>query len=490
MNGNVLKIAHISSEVAPYSKSGGLGVVLRSLPKALHRLGHEVIVITPYYEKIIDAEAFKLEKVLADVEIKIDNMNTIKVDYWRGYLMGGLPVYFVGNRKYFGRKKKIYGSTKENRRFFVLDLAAIKLMKILEWKPDVVHCHDWHAGLVPELLKKRYGRDPFFSQAASIYTVHNLMYQFGKTWWAVPRNKRDKGTTALPSFDSEEFENINFAKRGIIHCDIINAVSEMYAREIMTKDFGEDLHRVLKNRREKLYGIVNGIDYDVYNPDKDPGLARKYNHRKVHRKKDNKKWLQEFLDLPQNPDIPIIAMVTRIAEQKGFDLLKKIIDDLVKLDLQIAILGSGEKELINFLQKARKKYPDKIGLHAHFSNKYETSFYAGSDMFLMPSRFEPCGLGQLISLRYGSVPIVRATGGLFDTIENFDPEKNTGNGFVFEKYSAKELLIAIIRALENFRHQKSWRDLIVRGMKVSSSWEIPAQKYAVLYHKAIQEKRH
>ncbi|MFW0838151.1 MAG: glycogen synthase [Candidatus Komeilibacteria bacterium] len=482
-----LKIAQIASEVAPYSKSGGLGVVARSLPKAIKRLGHDVVVITPFYEKVINKEQYNLRLIKEGWDIKIDKKNTVKVDVYRGWLMEGLPIYFIGNKQYFSKKKSLYGSKNENARFYLFDLAALELLKMINYAPDIIHCHDWHSGLVPELLQERYKKDKNFHSTATLYTIHNLMYQLGHDWWSIPSRLRDDGKAPLPLFNENSIERINFVKRAILRADLINAVSENYAVEIMTKDFGEDLHIILKNRQAKLFGIVNGIDYDVYNPEKDPGIIRNYNYKKIQHKADNKAWLQKFLSLPVRLETPVIAMVTRITEQKGFDLLDKIIEPLLTQPLQIAILGGGDKKLISSLKKIQKNYPDQLGIYPKFTSKYETSFYAGSDMLLMPSRFEPCGLGQLISLRYGSVPIVRATGGLADTVQNFNPKNESGNGFVFNNYSSKELLIAIIRALENYKHSRAWKNLVIKGMKISNSWEIPAQKYEVLYNKAIKE---
>ena len=402
----------------------------------------------------------------------------------------GLPVYFVENNKYFGKRKGLYGSKHENARFFFFDLAALKLIKTIKFQPHIIHCHDWHTGLVPYFLKRRFKNDEDLNQAATIFTIHNLLFQFGHNWWKVRGDLRDDGNSRLPKFGHNyAVERINFAKRAIINADIINAVSEKYAEEILTKNFGQALHLILQNRRDKLFGIVNGIDYKDFNPKTDAGLYRNYDTGSLNNKIENKKYLQKYFNLPVKQNVPVLGMVTRIAEQKGFDLVMQIIEDVLKQDIQFVIMGSGEKTYESFFKKLQKKYPKKVGIHLEFDDKKATSVYAGSDMFLMPSRFEPCGLGQLISLRYGSIPIVRAVGGLADTITDFNPRTGKGNGFIFHSYNPKSLLVAIIRAIESYKYPEAWNKLVIAGMQESTSWEIPAKKYLTLYRKAIKNKQ-
>lgn len=486
-----LKIASVSAEVHPFSKTGGLADVARSLPKALKRLGHKVVVITPLYANIIDREKFQLKKILSDIKIEMSENVFLEANFWKGELMKGLPVYFIENAKYFGRRKTLYGSQHENARFFFFDIAAIKLLKFINFRPDVIHCHDWHTGLIPYFLARRYKNDPFFQQTATIYTIHNLIFQLGHNWWTIPKHLRDDGRSRLPSFGhTPEVERINFAKRAIMNADLINAVSENYAKEILTKDFGEDLNIILRNRRDKLFGIINGIDYNDYNPQTDPGLKQNYGPSTIHKKIKNKEYVQKFFNIPVHPKIPVLGMASRITEQKGFDLLMEIFEDIMHfLNVQFIIMGSGDRKYEKFFQNMRKKYPKKVGIHLKFDSQKATLIYAGSDMFLMPSRFEPCGLGQLISLRYGSIPVVRETGGLVDTITNFNPETGKGNGFVFRQYNSKAFLIALVRAVETYHYKDVWNKLVQNGFQESFSWKIPAKKYVVLYRKAIRMKR-
>ncbi|MFA6198207.1 MAG: glycogen/starch synthase [Patescibacteria group bacterium] len=484
-----LKIASISAEVAPFAKVGGQADVTRSLPKALKRLGHDVIAIMPLYGTV-DIEKYHLKKIAEDVSIQVDDATVRKVNFWVGELMPGLPIYFVDHYHYFGSRKEIYGSKYDNKRFLFFSLAALKLLTIIQFKPDIVHCHEWHTGLIPYFLKKRFADNEFYHDIASLYTIHNLTFQMGKNWWDVPPDKKDFGHSRLPKFsDKEALENINFAKRGIMYADIINTVSEKYAQEILTKEFGQDLHKILEGRKDRVFGIVNGIDYFDFNPATDPGLHRNYDFNNLSRKGKNKLFLQKLMGLPETLEVPMIGSVGRVTEQKGFDLIMDIIEPLLRQNLQIVLVGDGAKKYESFWRKIAKEYPKKVAVHLQFDTTKASQIYAGSDMFLMPSRFEPCGLTQLISLRYGSVPIVRSVGGLADTVFDYDPRTQQGNGFVFHRYDSRDLLVAITRATESFKYHDAWQKLVVAGMQQSYSWEIPAQKYVELYKLAWRHSR-
>lgn len=485
-----LTIVSVAAEVAPFSKAGGVADVAGALPKALTRLGHRVIVVTPLHGSI-DREKHKLEQIAGNIPIHIDDSATRFADFWRAELRSGVPVYFIDNHKYFSSHKRIYGSSYQNTRYLFFNLAVFKLLNFLQISPDILHCHDWQTGLLPHYLRARFQENPLFAKTRTLYTIHNLTFQFGRDWWTIPNAEKDYGRSALPVFtDKERVETVNFAKRGILAADLVNTVSETYAKEILTREFGQDLHRILQNRADRLFGIVNGIDYYEFNPATDPGLYRNYDLDSLQTKTKNKAFLQREIGLPEDEYIPVIGMVTRITEQKGFDLLQDILDPLMRLDLQVAVLGGGEKRYIQFLRSAIRKYPKRFAGHLEFSSDLATRFYAGSDMFLMPSRFEPCGIGQLISLRYGSVPIVHGTGGLVDTVTDFNVKTRRGNGFVFKTYDSRDMLVAIARALEVYRQQETWRDLVQSGMRLSYSWEIPARKYVTLYRRALSMPRH
>lgn len=481
-----LKIVSIASEVAPFSKTGGLADVARSLPKALKRLGHEVIVITPLYEQVIDKERHGLKLVCENDEVYFNSKESERINCWKGYLLRGLPIYFIENKKYFSQRKSLYGSEHENARFLVFDVAALRLISLLKYEADIVHCHDWQTGLIPFYLKTQFRYSKTLSQAKTVFTIHNLAFQLGRNWWEIPAAKKDYGRSRLPHIADKNIETVNFAKRAILSADMISTVSEQYREEILTKKFGQDLHRILRNREDRLFGIVNGIDYKAYNPDNDPGLFKNYNCRKIHSKKLNKESVQKKFGLSINPKIPILCTTSRVTFQKGFQLIAGIMDHLARLDLQMIIIGSGDKNYIKELQKYAKKYPKKLAVvPSHEENqKYETLVYAGSDLFLLPSHHEPCGINQLIAMRYGCIPVVRKVGGLNDTVANFNPATGKGTGFNFEQFDEFSLFGAIIRALEIYKIENLWQKLVARAMQESNSWEIPAKKYVSLYRKA------
>lgn len=483
-----LKIVSISSEVAPFSKTGGLGDVARSLPKAIKRLGHEVVVITPLYEQVIDKKEHKLKLVYENVQVYLNSEETVSVNYWKSYLMQGLPIYFVDCKKYFSQKKNLYGSTHENARFLVFDVAALKLVSLLKFEADIVHCHDWQTGLIPFYLKTDFRYSKTLRKAKTIYTIHNLAFQLGHNWWEVPVNKKDYGRSRIPHLADSNIEYLNFAKRGLLSADIVSTVSEQYRDEILTKNFGQDLHRILGKRQDRLFGIINGIDEKTYNPSLDNTLVKKYDYHKVHRKKINKEFIQKKFGLTIDADTPVICTTSRVTFQKGFELILKILENLLKLDVQFIVIGSGDKGYIKELNKKARRHPKKMAVvPSHEANqKFETLVYAGSDMFLLPSHYEPCGINQLIAMRYGCVPIVRKVGGLHDTVNNFNLGTNKGTGFVFEHFNDYQLFGAITRALEIYKNRKIWRNLMVRGMKESHSWEIPAKKYVSLYRKVLK----
>lgn len=480
-----LKIVHITSEVAPFSKTGGLGDVTRSLPKALKRLGHEVMIITPLYGKSIDKSKYKLKLISENVDVRLNSRETVKVNYWQGYLMDGLPVYFIENKKFFSKHKKIYGSGRENARFLVFNIAALKLLSVLKLPVDIIHCHDWQTGLIPHYLKTDFRYSKTLKKAKTIFTIHNLIFQLGHNWWEIPPDRKDYGRGKVPHLDDPRLEDINFAKRAILSADLINTVSEQYREEIMTKKFGQDLQRILRNRSDRLFGIINGIDHNTYNPEKDKDLHKRYSLNEISAKLDNKKYLQKKIGLPV-VDVPVICTTSRVTFQKGFNLILKVIDNLLKLNIQLIFLGDGNKEYIEPLKKLQRKNKHKL-VWLPFDQKKESLLYAASDLFLLPSNHEPCGINQLIAMRYGCIPVVRAIGGLHDTVTNFNPTTGKGTGFTFKMEDEHMFYTAVVRALENYKHQKVWNNLVRRAMKQSTSWEIPAKKYVELYKKVIND---
>lgn len=491
-----LKIISVCSEVDPFAKTGGMADVARSLPKSLKRLGHLVRVITPLYSQT-DKVKHHLKLIKENLPLKIDDSLTAKFNIWQGYLMENLPVYFIEEKKILSKKysptnksQNIYQSDNNNQRFMIFDLAVLETLKILDINPDIIQCHDWQAGLIPYFLQTRYKNETRFKNLASIFTIHNLTYQMGSNWWEVPVENRDNGYDELPNFiDNDKLKNINFAKRGVRNADTINTVSEKYTEEILTKKFGNDLHGILKWKKNKLYGIVNGIDYSDWNPSTDPGLNVKYDYDSLANKTKNKLYLQKFLNLPQDPKIPLIGWTSRLTEQKGIELIIEIIEPLLRMNIQLVILGEGAKKYESFFSKMSGKHPKKIAAMFNFDNQKETMVLAGADIFLLPSRFEPCGLAQLKSLRYGAIPVVHAVGGLADTISDYNPKTGSGNGFIFKHYDSRDLLLAIGRAVENLQHRVTWLKLVRNAMRQSFSWELPAQKYILLFRKTLRDKQ-
>ncbi|MFH1207670.1 MAG: glycogen/starch synthase [Patescibacteria group bacterium] len=481
-----LRIASVSSEVAPYSKTGGLADVAKSLPKALAEMGHHIALITPYYG-FIHKQQLDLKKIEGKATVEIGrqkhDLTFLRLDF-----NDHLKIYFIVNQELFGQHSRVYNYADDNVRFLALDYAALQLLEIIKFNPHVIHCQDWQSGLIPNFLVKRAGEFPSLAKAATVFTIHNLAYQLSCDWWTVPPDRVDDGKCD-PMKRLKDINYFNFAKRGIFYSNIISTVSERYAEEITTPEHGQGLDRYLRHRKKDLYGIINGIDYTVNNPAFDDNIKYKYDWNTLRRKKKNKIELQRIVKLERNPDIPLIGVVNRLTEQKGFNLIMETIDALLRLQMQMVIIGTGHKEYVDFFKKIARKHPKKIGFYTPFTEDMESKIYAGSDMFLMPSRFEPCGISQLKSLRYGSIPIVHETGGLSDTITNFSPKTRKGNGFTFKIYSREDFLIALTRALENYKYPQVWEFMTWNAMRQTYSWQLPAKKYIQLFRIAINSKR-
>lgn len=479
-----LSVFSVSAELRPFTNVGGLGDVALSLPKALQKLGHRLTLIMPAHG-VISHEEFKITPFLDDFPIYIDDTKTIRAQVFTTRTEEGIPVYLIDGAGLFYRMKTVYGSRQENRRFLFFNLAVLELLKHLQQPIDILQCHDWPTGLIPYYLKHRFKDDPLLSRIATVYTIHNLGFQMGGNWWEVPPERKDDGEHVPPSYDDDGILHLNFAKRAIRHADIINTVSEQYAEEILTPEFGEDLERILRNRQKKLFGIVNGIDYNEFNPKTDPGLHANFDVNELSVKSKNKRALQEHWGLPADEKIPLVCLTSRIVEQKGFDLILAVLPMLMRHDMQMIVLGDGKPEYISELRRIMRRFPKKLAWKP-FDRDRETFMYAGSDLSLQPSRFEPCGLTQMKSLRYGCIPIVSAVGGLASTITDYNARTHTGNGFVFRKFDASDMIFAIARAVECYRHQRDWIELVRKSMMQSYSWGLPAKKYVQLFRKALR----
>lgn len=486
-----LKILFVTTDLDPFCKFGGLGDVSRDLPRALFDMGCDVRIILPRHGAIDEAK--NGIQLLRD-NLKVEVMGEeIIYRIKESSLYGDIPVYFVDKHRFFGSRSRPYNYPDENLRYWFFCRAVLDFLdRGSDWVPDIIHCNDWHTGLIPYFLKEKYAIDPHLGKTRTLFTIHNLTFQMGRDWWTLPKKETDDGILGVETFARKKgIRNVNFMRRGILEADMVNTVSEHYAQEIVQPILGQNLDQLLVERMKgkTFFGIVNGIDYRAYNPMTDPGLVSQYGVENIEDKTKNKISLQKEYHLKVGADIPLLGMVARITEQKGFDLLMEIIEPLLKLDLELIIVGDGDKRYKNFFSKIAGKYPRKMVAHMHFKRENVTRIYAATDMFLMPSRFEPCGLGQLISLRYGSVPIAHLTGGLSDTIQNYNPKTGKGNGFTFGSYDSMLFLMTIVRALETFHYEEIWRRIAQSGMRASFSWEVPAKKYRLLYGKTLRVKK-
>ena len=483
-----LRILLISPEVEPFAKTGGLADVAGALPKALEGLGHDVRVFMPKYRGV-DRHVGPLETLPLRLTIPIADRAVGGV-LMKGRMGQAIPIYFLQHDRYYDRES-LYttpqGDYQDNcERFVFFCRAAVEALRQLDWTPQVIHANDWQAGLVPVYLETLYRDDPKLSRIATLFTIHNLAYQ--GLFWHYDMAMTGLGWDIFTPAGIEFYGKINFLKGGLVFSDMLTTVSRTYAQEIQTEEFGCGLEGVLQERSADLHGVVNGIDYEIWNPATDAEIAKRYSAEDLEGKRACKLALQEELEL--RPDqVPLVGMVTRLAEQKGLDLVSAALPAMVNEGLQLAVLGSGEPAIEKALIEAARRYPGRVTVRLGYDAALARRIYAGADGFLMPSRYEPCGLGQLISLRYGTVPIVRRTGGLADTIKEFDPARRSGTGFVFDRSTSDDLLGAVRRAVETYRQPSLWRQLVRHGMAEDFSWEASARQYVALYRKAIKRAR-
>ncbi|HHW41148.1 MAG TPA: glycogen synthase GlgA [Syntrophomonadaceae bacterium] len=475
-----LKILFASSEVSPYAKTGGLADVAGSLPKALAAMGIDVRVVLPKYKQI------NVGNYLTDFPVEIDHH--LETGIIRETKLTGkgyeVPVYFIDNYKYFYRDG-IYGFDDEAERYNFFCKAVLGMLPRIDFQPHVIHCNDWQCGIIPLSLKTKYADNIFYQKISTVFTIHNLQYQ-----GIFPRNTLRLIGLGDEYFTPERLEfygDVNFMKAGLLYADIINTVSNKYALEIQTPEFGERLDGLLRKRAQDLYGIVNGIDYEEFDPANDQVIYQKYSIETIDLKKKNKSGLQKEMGLPIE-DKPLIAVISRLVDQKGLDLISGIFEQMMGFGVQFVLLGTGSDYYQKLFLELKVKYPKQTAIYLGFNPDLAKKIYAGADMFLMPSRFEPCGLGQLVSLRYGTIPIVRAVGGLADTIQDYDEKTGKGNGFSFGSYDKTALLETIKRALRIYsEHPDRWRRMMVNAMKRDFSWGRSAEEYAQLYEKAIHK---
>jgi starch synthase len=475
-----MKILLCSSEVVPFAKTGGLADVAGSLPKALAALGHDVRVVLPKYGSI-DEKKFALKKVCNNVAVSLGAGKENAV-IWQSDAMTRVKTYLIENNRLFS-SGPLYGQANDPERFIFYQRATLEMLSALDWIPEVIHCNDWQTGLLPLYLQMQKRDNGPLAKTASIYTVHNLAYQgcFGKEVLALAGLPEALFTPIALEF----YGNANLMKAGLLYTDIISTVSPTYAKEIQTAEYGERLEGVLAARKERLRGILNGLDYEVWNPGEDKFIKSTYNAADPKGKASCKRALQTRLKLAKS-NAPMLALVTRLAAQKGLDILEEIFPELLSLGVQLVILGLGDKHYQDLLVNAAQEHPQQVSINLEFNEELAHQIYAGADMFLMPSRYEPCGLGQLIALRYGTVPVVRATGGLADTVFEAADGAEVQNGFRFEDYRAVGLLATLARALLAYRDKPTWKGLVTRGMECDFSWSASARKYEAVYQEAVK----
>ncbi len=468
-----MRILFVASEASPLVKVGGLADVIGSLPDALTRLGHDVRLIIPQYGAI-NVSQYPL---IAKDKFEIPMIGKSEpASLTATTLKNNIPVYMIENSQYFG-DKEVYGGN-DLERFLFFSRAVSEILPQLDWQPEIVHCHDWHASLVVMWLKKRH------YPGALVFTIHNLAYQgvFDEAFLAESDLEQDwddypAGAPKPP---------LNFMGQGILWADLVTTVSETYAKEIVSPEFGVGLDPLLRYRQKDLLGIVNGIDYEEYNPETDQYIKANYDWSTIERRVINKLALQKRVNLPRGSEIPLIGMVQRLDEQKGFDILEKALGTIIEeTGAQLIILGQGREYYEDMLRQIASKYPGQVALSIAFDNPLAHLIYAGCDMFLMPSRFEPCGLGQLIALRYGALPIVRHTGGLADTVAELTPDLSQGNGFVFRDYNPEALVAAVRQGIAAFGNKTAWDAAAQRVMGLDGSWQASTVKYLDAYRRLL-----
>ena len=484
-----LKILIAASEVVPFAKTGGLADVVGALPKALRALGHDVRVVMPRYY-VVDRNQYKPLEGAMGVDMGRDG------EAWTLVLEGVLPnsdipVYFIEHEGYFGRSGLYddgYDSYQDNhQRFIFFSKAVMQLSKKLHFEPDIVHANDWHTAIIPLLLNTMYAHDEHFKNTASVLTIHNLQHQgrFNKDVMEI----LGIGWGNFNTYELEDHDGVNLLKGGIVHADAITTVSPKYSQEIRGCEFDWGLKDVLNGHAHKLHGILNGVDYDEWNPSLDNYIAHNYDADDLSGKKVCKAELQRAFHLPVREDVPLIGFVGRLAEQKGISLIASEIWNLMFLDIQIVLLGTGESWAEGFFSHVSDVHRDKFGCYIGYRNDLAHQIEAGCDFFLMPSLFEPCGLNQIYSLRYGTLPIVRATGGLDDTIENFDEKHNTGTGFKFYDATPQALYGTIFWAVDTWYNNKdAIKALIQNAMKKHFGWDDTAKVYESVYYQAIKHR--
>ena len=480
MKDEKLNVLFLSAEAVPFAKVGGLADVAGALPKALRSLGHDVRLMIPRYGSI-SSDDFDFEKIgkpcpvpCGPGEEQVHLVHTTTED--------DVPVYLVWDEKYFFARERIYGFDDDPQRFALFGRAVIASLPMMDWMPDVIHANDWHTAVVPTWLAYEGVNLPEYRHLASLFTIHNLAYQgiagrliltFGQLEY-------------VRHLSVEQPGQVNWMAQGIANSDLVSTVSKQYAKDILKPEAGAGLDPLLKERKDNLHGVLNGIDYDLWDPATDQNIAQKFDRSSLKMRAVNKAALQQEARLPTRPETPVIGMVSRLDHIKGIDLLQSTLNKLLETDIQFVILGTGAEEYHNMLEELQSRYSDKMRAFLRYDDPLARRIYAGCDIFLMPSRFEPCGLGQMIAMHYGAVPVVHRTGGLSDTVIDYHKRPDKATGFVFSPLTPENLVDALVRALSVFHDREMWIELQKRGMKTDFSWKASAKKYVKLYRQAVE----
>ncbi|KKW47546.1 MAG: Glycogen synthase [Parcubacteria group bacterium GW2011_GWA1_60_11] len=484
-----LKVLFVASEAGPFMKVGGLGEVMHSLPKALRAQGVDARVMVPRYAAM-DASRFPLvmeREGLMLARTEEDPQGLFVSNVLRYEEKRQTVAYFLENMEYYEKRANVYGYADDAARWALLSKGTLEFVRQSDWKPDVIVSADWQAGLIPNYLHTTYQEDPLLKGIATAFSIHNLSYQGSFDHHFVSEMDYDSGSAAIPPLGDERFSKMNFMRRGIRYADVINTVSPTYAQEITTPEYGELLDDLLRERRSRLFGILNGIDRDSYDPATDPRLEARYDAKTVSRRAENRTALRRKFNLPDDPTVPLLGIVSRLTDQKGFGLLLDAAHPLLaNFKFQLIVLGSGDPNLMSFFRDLAERYPQQVAAHLTYDEALPRMIYGGADAILIPSRFEPSGLTQMEAMRYGAIPIVRKTGGLADSVLDYAPEAQTGTGFVFEKFDHHALFGTIVRVLETYRYPDAWKGIQRRGMAADFSWLKSAEEYLRLFDRAVE----
>lgn len=484
-----MNICFVTSECAPYVKTGGLADVAASLPRALAELGHKVKIFMPLYGSVpVEEYGFAYSNDLYELPVPMGDYSA-GVHVWYGTLArSNVEIYLVDYPPFFHRTSIYTNDADEGERFILLQRAAFAIMQRYAWSPDVIHCNDWHTALMPAMRAFAYAWDDLFRRSATVLTLHNVGYQgrFGPMLLYKAGLPFDQ---YYPGGPLEFHGSFNFLKAGVEYADVITTVSPTYAHEILSPAYGEGLEGPLQRRSADVYGILNGIDVDEWNPSTDQNIYVNYDFASIEKKEENKRLLLTDLGLPVDESVPLLGIVSRLVDQKGFDLLHPVLEPLLSHhNVRLVVLGSGQANHEDLFRWAQNRFPERVRAHLGYSDQLAHRIEAGADIFLMPSRYEPCGLNQMYSLRYGTIPVVRKTGGLADTVHDYHETGGNGNGFSFHDYTPHALFTSILRACTLFPDKTAWRRLQKAGMTTDFSWAHTAGLYERLYERAVAKQ--